>query len=85
VKLHERTGRPLGSESFIRQLESLLSRSLFPKKSGPKPKERSWVLCPPNAEYCVPRMPPVLVPFAAAAITTSAFVALCVVRRSELR
>ncbi len=33
---HERTGRPLGSESFIEMAESLLSRDLKKKKPGPK-------------------------------------------------
>ena len=33
---HERTGRPLGSESFLRRLEKRLDRILIPKKRGPK-------------------------------------------------
>ncbi len=33
---HERTGRPLGSNSFIEMAESLLSRDLKKKKPGPK-------------------------------------------------
>jgi len=33
-----RTGRPLGSERFIDQLESLSGRSLRPKKRGPRPR-----------------------------------------------
>jgi putative transposase len=35
---HERTGRPMGDVSFIDMLESRLSRSLRPKKPGPKLK-----------------------------------------------
>ena len=33
---HERTGRPLGSDSFIEMAESLLARDLKKKKPGPK-------------------------------------------------
>ena len=38
IRLHSRTGRPLGSESFINQLEISCGRSLRPLKSGPKPR-----------------------------------------------
>jgi putative transposase len=34
----ERTGRPLGSASFLVWLEGLLGRALRPKKRGPKPR-----------------------------------------------
>jgi len=37
-KLHERTGRPLGSESFLNKLEAMLNKGLKKKKTGPKPK-----------------------------------------------
>jgi putative transposase len=40
LRRYERTGRPLGAESFIRALESLLDRPLLPQKPGPKPKRR---------------------------------------------
>lgn len=33
---HERTGRPLGSEPFVEQLEAGLQRALRPQKPGPK-------------------------------------------------
>ncbi len=33
---HERTGRPIGSPSFIEVLENLLDRNLKPQKPGPK-------------------------------------------------
>jgi putative transposase len=33
---HERTGRPLGNETFVEQIENLLGRTLRPKKPGPK-------------------------------------------------
>ena len=36
---HERTGRPLGSDSFIEKAERLLERKLKKKKPGPKPVE----------------------------------------------
>jgi putative transposase len=36
IRLATRTGRPLGSEDFIRQLEAMTGRSLLPKKRGPK-------------------------------------------------
>lgn len=37
IRKHTRTGRPLGSESFIEHLEVLTGRSLRPRKRGPKP------------------------------------------------
>ena len=36
IRLATRTGRPLGSDDFIRCLEALTGRSLRPKKRGPK-------------------------------------------------
>jgi putative transposase len=33
---HERSGRPLGDESFVNNIEVLLARSLRPQKPGPK-------------------------------------------------
>ena len=33
---HERTGRPLGSETFITRMERKLGRTLRPQKPGPK-------------------------------------------------
>jgi hypothetical protein len=33
------TGRPLGSEGFIKKLEGILRRDLFPKKGG-RPKKK---------------------------------------------
>jgi len=38
LQRHERTGRPLGSTSFIDRLENKLSRSLTPQKGG-RPKK----------------------------------------------
>jgi putative transposase len=35
---HERTGRPLGDEAFIKALEGELGRTLVAKKAGRKPK-----------------------------------------------
>jgi putative transposase len=37
---HERTGRPLGSDAFINQLEIRTGRSLKKKKTGPKGPRR---------------------------------------------
>jgi len=39
-KATEKSGRPLGGESFVEKLEVLLGRSLKPKKRGPKRKEK---------------------------------------------
>ena len=36
IRLHGRTGRPLGSESFVDLLEDICGRSLRPLKPGPK-------------------------------------------------
>ncbi|MBI9093026.1 MAG: transposase [Desulfobacterium sp.] len=36
---HERTGRPMGQESFISNMELLLGRNLKPRKPGPKRKD----------------------------------------------
>ena len=36
LRRHERTGRPLGGERFLSQLESTLGRELRPQKRGPK-------------------------------------------------
>jgi putative transposase len=36
IRVANRTGRPIGSEDFIRSLEKMTGRSLFPKKRGPK-------------------------------------------------
>jgi putative transposase len=36
LRQHERTGRPLGSNSFIDKLEALLEKQLRKKKTGPK-------------------------------------------------
>jgi putative transposase len=40
---HEHTGRPLGSDSFIKTLEALTGRILAPKKRGRKKSENSIV------------------------------------------
>jgi putative transposase len=40
IQRHERTGRPLGSEAFIDELEEKLERALRPQKPGPKKKDR---------------------------------------------
>ncbi|MDD5644680.1 MAG: transposase [bacterium] len=40
IKLHERTGRPLGEDSFVEKLEKMLNIKLRKNKPGPKPKRR---------------------------------------------
>jgi len=40
IKLHERTGRPLGEDSFVEKLEKMLNIKLKKNKPGPKPKKR---------------------------------------------
>ena len=37
---HERTGRPIGDDSFIETLELLLDRNLKPQKPGPKKRDK---------------------------------------------
>ena len=40
IQQHERSGRPLGGERFVTQLEKNAGRVLRPRKPGPKPKNR---------------------------------------------
>jgi len=39
IRMHERTGRPLGDDTFIEKLEILLNRPLRKKKAGRPRKE----------------------------------------------
>jgi len=39
IRAAERTGRPLGSDAFVRRLEKRLDRSLIKRKPGPKPAD----------------------------------------------
>jgi len=39
IRQHERTGRPLGSEDFVSQLESITDRVLMKQKPGPKKRK----------------------------------------------
>jgi len=39
IRMHERTGRPLGDDTFLEKLEILLNRSLRKKKAGRPRKE----------------------------------------------
>ena len=41
LQKHERTGKPLGNEDFLRNLEMETGREFFPKKPGRKRKESS--------------------------------------------
>jgi putative transposase len=38
LRRHCRTGRPLGVPALLNRLESLLGRTVRPRKPGPKPK-----------------------------------------------
>jgi len=38
IHSHAHTGRPLGSDDFVKELEDQLQRTLHPQKRGPKPK-----------------------------------------------
>lgn len=40
VRLHSRTGRPLGDNGFVERLETITGRSLRPARPGPKARER---------------------------------------------
>ncbi len=40
IRASERTGRPLGAESFVKRLEKRLGRPLVRGKPGPKPRAR---------------------------------------------
>ena len=40
LRLHERTGRPLGSPAFVERVEQTLQRLLRPAKRGPKPHRK---------------------------------------------
>jgi len=39
VRMHERTGRPLGGEGFVTAMSSIAGRELARKKTGPKRNE----------------------------------------------
>ena len=46
LRLHMRTGRPLGSERFLQDLEVLLGRLVRRRKPGPKPKAELSIVSP---------------------------------------
>ena len=46
IRKAETIGRPIGSESFLRALESKSGRALLPRKRGPRPKD--LMHCPRN-------------------------------------
>jgi putative transposase len=41
LQQHERTGRPLGSGSFVEEMEQKIGRILRPQRPGPKKKSDS--------------------------------------------
>ena len=38
IRKHTRTGRPLGSDEFIHEIETLTGKTLVPRRPGPQPK-----------------------------------------------
>ena len=42
MEKHLRTGRPLGDEGFVKELERCLGRSLLPRKPGPAKGFKRW-------------------------------------------
>ncbi len=40
IRLHQRTGRPLGSEAFLRRLEPIAGRRLLPRRAR---RQETWV------------------------------------------
>ena len=45
IRLHGRTGRPLGDVRFLQRLQRRLSRRLIPGNPGCAPKRRELILC----------------------------------------
>lgn len=43
LRLHSRTGRPLGADGFVERIEAQVVRVLRPKKRGPRPTEKARV------------------------------------------
>lgn len=48
IRAGERTGRPLGPDPFLKQLERRLGRVLIKQKPGPKPRKRAGQIGPGN-------------------------------------
>ena len=53
IRKHERSGRPLGEESFVERLEEVLDRKLKRKKPGPKPLSQNNIVIR-NASTAIP-------------------------------
>ena len=51
-RCHERTGRPLGTDSFIARIENVLGRILHKQTHGPKWSQRKIVIS--KIKYGVP-------------------------------
>lgn len=49
IRMHAKTGRPLGSDAFVEKLESIAGRVLMPRKRGPKPAPTVDDLTPRNS------------------------------------
>jgi putative transposase len=41
IRSRTHTGRPCGSEEFVKQIEAIVGRRLAPGKPGPKPKRKA--------------------------------------------
>ena len=52
IRAHETTGRPLGAEAFVEQVEKALGRVLRPRKPGPVPSAAN------ERPECKPPVPP---------------------------
>jgi putative transposase len=60
LKRHEHTGRPLGRDSFVAELEKTLGRVLCSQKPGPKKKTAGYVYYPRNSP--IPVSPVMAIP-----------------------
>ena len=52
IQRHANTGRPLGTEEFVTEVERLLGRVLRRRKPGPVPAPSAAVTSPQVAEFC---------------------------------
>ena len=60
IERHARTGRPLGSRKFIKNLEAIAGRPLLPRRPFRKPKQSQKVNCPPI--HCPPIQEEISIP-----------------------
>jgi len=50
IRRHTQTGRPLGSDDFVKQLEALTGKRLAPGKPGRKAKKEIGILSPDSPD-----------------------------------